>query len=46
MSQQALDLAEDFLSGDHPSALKRLISEGRDGVARSLRARAYDAQES
>ena len=46
MSQHALDLAEDFLSGDHPSALKRLISEGRDGVARSLRARAYDAQES
>ncbi|WP_439032596.1 aminopeptidase N [Gordonia terrae] len=44
MSQRALDLAEEFLAADHPPALKRLISEGRDGVARSLRARARDAE--
>ncbi len=44
MTQQALDLAEEFVAGDHPPALKRLISEGRDGVARSLRAREFDAQ--
>ncbi|WP_238419048.1 aminopeptidase N [Gordonia sp. 'Campus'] len=46
MSQEALDLAEEFLAGDHPPALKRLIAEGRDGVARSLRARSFDAQDS
>jgi len=27
---------------DHPSALRRLVAEGRDGVVRSLRARAVD----
>ncbi|MGY1857964.1 aminopeptidase N [Modestobacter sp. SYSU DS0290] len=27
----------------HPAALRRLVSEGRDGVARALRARARDA---
>ncbi|MCR5980482.1 aminopeptidase N [Gordonia jinghuaiqii] len=45
MTQRALDLADEFLAGDHPPALKRLISEGRDAVARSLRARVFDAQD-
>ena len=35
--------ADDFLAGDHPPALRRLISEGRDGVVRSLRNQRYDA---
>ncbi|WP_168702740.1 aminopeptidase N [Gordonia paraffinivorans] len=44
LTQRALDLADEFLAADHPPALKRLISEGRDGVARSMRAREFDAQ--
>lgn len=38
-----LAAADAFLAGDHPAALRRLISEGRDTVARSLRAREFDA---
>ena len=45
VTDDALTAADEFLTGDHPSALKRLISEGRDGVARSLRAQGFDAQE-
>jgi aminopeptidase N len=30
------------LAADHPPALRRLISEGRDTVARALRAREFD----
>ncbi|MCH5644128.1 aminopeptidase N [Gordonia sp. ABSL49_1] len=45
MTEDALSLADDFLAGDHPPALKRLIAEGRDGVARSLRARRFDRGE-
>jgi aminopeptidase N len=40
--EQGLALADELLAGDHPSALRRLISEGRDTVARSLRAREFD----
>jgi aminopeptidase N len=29
---------------DHPAPLRRLVSEGRDGIARALRARERDAQ--
>ena len=38
--------SDDFLARDdlHPS-LRRLVTEGRDGVARALRARARDAQD-
>ncbi|MFT3899733.1 MAG: aminopeptidase N [Gordonia sp. (in: high G+C Gram-positive bacteria)] len=35
--------ADAFLAGDHPPALRRLVLEGRDGIARSLRARAFDS---
>jgi aminopeptidase N len=31
--------------GTQPSSLRRLISEGRDGIARALRARERDAAE-
>ncbi|MFT4086254.1 MAG: aminopeptidase N [Gordonia sp. (in: high G+C Gram-positive bacteria)] len=44
VSEDGLAAADAFLaSGDVPPALARLISEGRDGVARSLRARKFDA---
>ncbi|MFT4126965.1 MAG: ERAP1-like C-terminal domain-containing protein, partial [Gordonia sp. (in: high G+C Gram-positive bacteria)] len=43
VSEAGLAAADGFLAADHPPALKRLISEGRDGVARSLRNRAFDA---
>ncbi|GAB2669691.1 aminopeptidase N [Gordonia jinhuaensis] len=36
--------ADEFLAGERPPALRRLIAEGRDGVARSLRAREFDAR--
>ncbi|MDL9939023.1 aminopeptidase N [Gordonia sp. ABSL1-1] len=42
MTEDALAQADAFLADDHPPALKRLISEGRDAVARSLRARIND----
>ncbi len=43
VSEESLGLADDFLSEDRPPALRRLILEGRDTVARSLRIRAFDA---
>jgi aminopeptidase N len=44
ISQGGLDAADAFLADlDVPSALRRLVVEGRAGVQRSLRARAFDA---
>lgn len=43
ISEAGLAAADEFLAADHPAALKRLIVEGRAGVERSLRARAFDA---
>ncbi|WAC55041.1 aminopeptidase N [Gordonia sp. SL306] len=45
INAESIAAADEFLSADHPPALKRLISEGRDTVARSLRAREFDAQQ-
>jgi aminopeptidase N len=42
VSQSGLDAADEFLSGDLPPALRRLVIEGRAGVERALRARAFD----
>ncbi|MGV0745628.1 aminopeptidase N [Mycolicibacterium sp. XJ870] len=43
ISQDGLDAADRFLSDpDVPPALRRLVVEGRAGVERSLRARAFD----
>ncbi len=39
---EAVELADGFLAGEHPPALRRLVSEGRAGIVRSLRARAFD----
>ena len=43
VSQAGLDAADRFLSGEVPPALHRLVIEGRAGVERALRARAFDA---
>ena len=43
INDEAIAAADAFLTGEHPSALRRLISEDRDGVARSLRNQAFDA---
>ena len=42
VDEDALALADELLAADHPPALRRLISEGRDTVARTLRARTFD----
>lgn len=44
ITEQAVATADEFLAGDHPPALLRLVSEGKAGVERSLRARAFDAK--
>ncbi|SKO48050.1 aminopeptidase N [Mycobacteroides abscessus subsp. abscessus] len=43
ISPEALGLADAFLTKEVPSALRRLVSEGRAGIVRSLRAREFDA---
>jgi aminopeptidase N len=42
VSQDGLDAADRFLAGEVPPALRRLVIEGRAGVERALRARAFD----
>ncbi|HEY0487680.1 MAG TPA: aminopeptidase N [Mycobacteriales bacterium] len=44
VEQATLEAADAFLAGEHPPALRRLVSEQRDGVRRSLAARACDAK--
>ncbi|WP_280387435.1 aminopeptidase N [Nocardia wallacei] len=44
ISDEAVAVADKFLDADHPPALRRLVSEGKAGIERSLRARAFDAQ--
>ncbi len=44
VSQDVVDRTDAYLAArDVPAALRRLLLEGRDGVARALRARARDA---
>lgn len=43
VAQSTVDRALAWAGEDHPTALKRLVSEGRAGVERALRARATDA---
>ncbi|MEU2034188.1 aminopeptidase N [Nocardia amamiensis] len=45
ISEDAVSVADKFLAGDHPPALRRLVSEGKAGIERSLRARAFDARD-
>ncbi|MGI8723452.1 MAG: ERAP1-like C-terminal domain-containing protein, partial [Geodermatophilaceae bacterium] len=45
VEQSTLDAADAWLTDEsHPSALCRLITESRDGIARALRCRARDGQ--
>ncbi|MFF0543329.1 aminopeptidase N [Nocardia thailandica] len=44
ISEAAVAQADAFLAGDIPPALYRLVSEGKAGIERSLRARAFDAK--
>ncbi|MGQ4596479.1 aminopeptidase N [Nocardia sp. R6R-6] len=44
ISEDAVSVADKFLAGDHPPALRRLVSEGKAGIERSLRARAFDSR--
>ena len=43
ISEKALQAADEFVGGELPPALRRLVIEGRAGVERSLKARAFDA---
>ncbi len=43
VDQRTVDATRAWESGEHPAALRRLVSEGRAGVERALRARAADA---
>jgi aminopeptidase N len=43
VSQAGIDAADEFLAGELPPALRRLVLEGRAGVVRSLAARQFDA---
>jgi aminopeptidase N len=42
VSQAGLDAADRFLADEVPPALRRLVIEGRAGVERALKARAFD----
>jgi aminopeptidase N len=44
VDQRTVDLALAWDEQDHPPALRRLVSEGRASIERSLRARAADAE--
>ncbi|QTJ64939.1 aminopeptidase N [Rhodococcus sp. ZPP] len=43
ISEKSVAAADEFLAGDHPPALRRLVVEGRAGIVRSLAARKFDA---
>ncbi|WP_420752214.1 aminopeptidase N [Rhodococcus sp. O3] len=43
ISEASVAAADEFLAGDLPPALRRLVVEGRAGIVRSLKARAFDA---
>ncbi|MCV7225395.1 aminopeptidase N [Mycolicibacterium komossense] len=43
IGESGLTAADQFLAGDIPPALRRLVLEGRAGVERALKARAFDA---
>jgi len=43
--ERTVALAGTWAEGEHPSALRRLVSEGKAGTERALRARAADAAE-
>lgn len=42
VDRATVEAADDWLAGEHPSALRRLVSEGRAGIVRALAARDFD----
>src|SRR5437879_2299224 len=44
ISGEAVAIADKSLAGDHPSARRRLVTEGKAGIELPLRARAFDTQ--
>jgi aminopeptidase N len=44
VEESTVEAADAWLSGDHPAALRRLVSEGRAGIVRALAAREFDEQ--
>ncbi|AXB47687.1 aminopeptidase N [Amycolatopsis albispora] len=42
--RSTVEAADAWLAGDHPAALRRLVSEGRAGIVRALAAREFDQQ--
>jgi aminopeptidase N len=46
VSEAGIAAADDFLAGDLPPALRRLVVEGRAGVVRALAAREFDGRQS
>ncbi len=43
VEQRTVELTEQWEAGEHPPALRRLVTEGRAGTERALRARTADA---
>ena len=43
ISEESVAAADEFLAGDHPPALRRLVVEGGAGIVRSLAAWLFDA---
>jgi len=44
VAPETVTASDEWLAGDHPQALRRLVSEGRAGIVRALAARDFDAQ--
>jgi len=42
VDKSTVDAADAWLAGEHPPALRRLVSEGRAGIVRALAAREFD----
>ncbi|MBE9374480.1 aminopeptidase N [Saccharopolyspora sp. HNM0983] len=42
VSASTVEAADEWLAGEHPPALRRLVSEGRAGIVRALAAREFD----
>ena len=42
VDQSTVEAADEWLAGDRPPALRRLVSEGRAGITRALAAREFD----
>ncbi|WP_034273826.1 aminopeptidase N [Haloechinothrix halophila] len=44
VDKASIEAADTWLDGDHPAALRRLVSEGRAGIVRALAAREFDQE--